>query len=164
METKSAVKKLCPHCKQEVDPKASRCPHCHGKIPQWGKGKIIAAVIFIVLMIGMINSIVSSSTPTPVTAEDTAQQAADLAAWQQTPAGKLCAKHPDWVRKDCDHVVQKDIWIGMPLSVLVYYYGAPDSDNVSNYGRGDQHQYCWDRYTPSCYYDRNGDGRIESYN
>ncbi len=164
MESKNPTKKLCPHCKQEVDPKASRCPHCQGKIPQFTKTKVIGFGIFIVLMIGMINSIVSSSTPTLVTAEDAAQQAAEFATWQKSPAGLLCAKHTEWLRKDCDRAINKDIWVGMPLSVLVYYYGAPDSDNVSNYGRGDRHQYCWDRYNPSCFYDNNGDGRIESYN
>ena len=160
----NAVKKLCPHCKQEVDPKASRCPHCHGKIPQWSTAKILLAILFGVFVISMINTVVSSSSSSNTTQAVSQEQIADLAAWQQTPAGKLCAKHTEWDRKVCDHVVQKDIWIGMPLNVLTYYYGAPDSDNVSNYGRGDRHQYCWDRYTPSCYYDNNSDGVIDSYN
>lgn len=71
METKPAVKKLCPHCKQEVDPKASRCPHCHGKISQWGKRKIIVVVVLILLIVGIMNSIVSSSTPSTTSTPST---------------------------------------------------------------------------------------------
>lgn len=161
--------KFCPHCKLEVDPKASRCPHCHGKIYQWTRGKILFAIFLCLVIFSGFSSFLGRSSSTSsaspaLTQEQAAQQAADLAAWQKTPAGKLCAKHPDWQRKDCDRLINKDIWVGMSLSMLTYYYGAPDSDNVSNYGRGDRHQYCWDRYTPSCFYDNNGDGIIDSYN
>ena len=56
--------KLCPHCKQEVNLMATRCPHCHGKMYVWTKGKKITVgiVIFIFLII-VINSS-SSNIPT----------------------------------------------------------------------------------------------------
>ncbi len=161
-----SIKKLCPHCKTEVDSKASRCPHCQGKIHQWTTGKIIVAVI---LGWAVFSTIISMGTDSPkpsatLTQEQIQQQADDLVAWQKTPAGKLCAKHLDWKKDDCDSAIGKKVWVGMPLTVLTYYYGAPDSDNISDYGRGTQHQYCWDDYKPSCYYDKNSDGIIDSYN
>ncbi len=44
--------KTCPHCKLEVDPKATRCPHCHGKIVRMSKaGKIAAGILgFIIIL------------------------------------------------------------------------------------------------------------------
>lgn len=162
-----AEKKLCPHCKTEVDPKASRCPHCQGKIAQWSTTKVAIAVIFGVGVMSTVLSGGSSSSSAPSvtqTSEQLRQQSAEIAAWQKTPAGKLCAKHPGWQREDCDNLITKNVWIGMSVSMLDYLRGAPDRNNVSNYGRGNRHQYCWDGYNPSCFYDNNDDGIIDSYN
>ena len=52
----------------------------------------------------------------------------------------------------------------MTYDMLVFKYGKPDSANPSNYGSGNQMQYCWNNYHPSCFYDDNGDGKIDSYN
>ncbi len=52
----------------------------------------------------------------------------------------------------------------MTYSQLQYERGTPDHMNVSNYGNGNEYQWCWDNYTPSCFYDNNGDGRFDSYN
>ena len=39
-----------------------------------------------------------------------------------------------------------------------------DALNPSDYGGGVQYQYCWNGYTPSCFYDRNGDSAIDAFN
>lgn len=58
-----AGKKLCPHCKSEVDPQATRCPKCQGKIYVWDlKKKLLLGAIFLVI-IGAVISSDSSSTP-----------------------------------------------------------------------------------------------------
>jgi hypothetical protein len=61
--------KKCPHCFKEVDPKASRCPHCSGKIYQWTPvRKFIAGGIGLIILFIVIGSLSSSpSTSTPAT-------------------------------------------------------------------------------------------------
>lgn len=60
--------KKCPHCFKEVDPKASRCPHCQGKIYQWTfTKKFIAVGIGLVVLFMIIGSSSSPSTSTTTT-------------------------------------------------------------------------------------------------
>lgn len=58
-------KKLCPHCKLEVDPKASRCPHCQGKIYIWTLGRKLMFLLIILfassIFVAMFNSDVKLS-------------------------------------------------------------------------------------------------------
>lgn len=62
MEQKS---KLCPHCKKEVDIMASRCPHCHGKIYVWTKGrKILLGFISFTIVILVFSSLSGKSENT----------------------------------------------------------------------------------------------------
>jgi|GEM_PF-4970382 len=57
--------KICPHCRLEVDNKASRCPHCHGKIYVWTLGrKLIAGIIGFFLVIGFIGAVLDDSGST----------------------------------------------------------------------------------------------------
>ncbi|WP_395616679.1 hypothetical protein [Aquirufa sp.] len=79
-------------------------------------------------------------------------------------AGKIKTRHPEWSWEDCSNIADNKIWIGMDIEMLVYIRGRDFSRNVSNYGGGNQYQYCWMDYTPSCFYDNDGDGKIESYN
>lgn len=79
-------------------------------------------------------------------------------------AGKIKTTHPKWSWEDCSNVADNKIWIGMDVEMLIYIRGRDFSRNVSNYGNGDSYQYCWMDYTPSCFYDNDGDGKIESYN
>ena len=97
--------------------------------------------------------------------EAAAKQAADEAAYEKTPAGKLCTKYPNWTKDECQNVADKKYWIGMSYDMLVVSYGSkPDHANPSNYGGKTQWQWCWSGYTPSCFYDTDGDGLINSYN
>lgn len=82
----------------------------------------------------------------------------------RSPAGKLCTKHPTWSYNDCFNLNDNKIWIGMTYDMLVYKRGKPDAVNPSNYGTGIKYQYCWTGYSPSCFYDDNDDGVIDSYN
>ncbi|MFA5841117.1 MAG: hypothetical protein WC847_02515 [Candidatus Paceibacterota bacterium] len=64
-----AGKKLCPHCKQEVDIKASRCPHCQGKIYVWTWSKKLIAGFIVFIFLSVIFSSGSSRSSTPVTTQ-----------------------------------------------------------------------------------------------
>lgn len=79
-------------------------------------------------------------------------------------AGKIKSRHPEWSWEDCRNVAESKIWIGMEVDMLIYMNGRDFSRNVSNYGNGNSYQYCWMDSTPSCFYDKDGDGKIDSYN
>lgn len=94
-----------------------------------------------------------------------AERLADAKAWESSKAGQLCKKHPDWTKEDCNNVADGRYWIGMSYDMLVVSYGGkPNRANPSNYGGGTRWQWCWNSYTPSCFYDDNGDGMVDSYN
>ncbi len=98
-------------------------------------------------------------------AEADAKAAADQAAYDRSPAGKLCKAHPSWSKDDCQRVADKKYWIGMTYDMLVASLGSkPDHANPSSYGRTTEWQWCWSDYTPSCFYDNNNDSIIDSYN
>lgn|GEM_PF-2115349 len=60
--------KICPHCRQEVDYQASRCPHCHGKIYVWTWGrKLAAGGLVLVAVIGVANMLGSDGSDSPAT-------------------------------------------------------------------------------------------------
>lgn len=79
-------------------------------------------------------------------------------------AGKIKTRHPEWSWDDCRNVADRKIWIGMDIEMVIYMNGRDFSRNVSNYGKGNSYQYCWWDSTPSCFYDEEGDGKIDSYN
>ena len=65
-ESKKGTKKICPHCKTEIDWEASKCPNCHGKVYVWNSGKKMLVVIVVLLFfIGIFNmgSYTPSSSP-----------------------------------------------------------------------------------------------------
>ncbi len=83
--------------------------------------------------------------------------------WEKSKAAKIQKKHPEWTKEDCQRIADNKIWIGMSLDMLKYQRGTPNHANPSNYGEGTNWQWCWDDYTPSCFYG-GGDGIITSYN
>jgi hypothetical protein len=99
-----------------------------------------------------------------IQAKVAAAQAKADAEWKASKAGQICQKHPTWDKDSCDGLAKGKMWIGMTYEMLAYIRGQADRKNVSNYGRGDRYQWCWDNYTPSCVYDNNNDGSIDSYN
>ena len=93
------------------------------------------------------------------------RKAKELAEWEKTKAGQICKAHYRWSKTDCERVADGKIWVGMSYDMLVKVYGRkPNSANPSNYGSGTEWQWCWDHYTPSCFYDNNDDGLIDAYN
>ncbi len=64
--------KKCPHCKLEVDPKASRCPHCHGKIYVWTLGRkivLVAIPLFVIMIVAIASSDTQPSAPVQLSAQ-----------------------------------------------------------------------------------------------
>ena len=92
-----------------------------------------------------------------------AKTKADQAAYDNSPAGRLCAKHLDWTQPECQEVANNKLWVGMTLDMLKVERGDPDHSNPSNVGSGNTWQWCWDNYTPSCFYGGD-DGITTSYN
>ncbi|TAL50096.1 hypothetical protein EPN81_03825 [Patescibacteria group bacterium] len=92
------------------------------------------------------------------------QLEAEQRAWDESEAGKICAKYPSLTNEECVDASIGRYSIGMKKLVLFIERGAPDYSTPSNYGSGQQWQWCWTDYTPSCFYDRNDDGIIDSYN
>jgi len=88
---------------------------------------------------------------------------AEKKAWYSTHAGKLQIQHPEWTREECQKILERQIWIGMSIDMVIYLRGYQYRRNVSNYGSGERYQYCWDSYTPSCFY-CGSDGVVTSYN
>lgn len=94
-----------------------------------------------------------------------AQEEAEQRAWEQSKAGKICSRHPEWTEETCKDIADNKIWIGMEYDMLIEQRGKPSSANPSNYGYGTQWQWCWSwDYDVSCFYDNNDDGIIDSYN
>jgi hypothetical protein len=88
---------------------------------------------------------------------------AELKEYHKTPAGKILKKHPSWTKEDCERLANKEIWIGMSIKMVSFLRGLPDSKNVSNYGKGNEYQYCWTNYEISCFYTRE-DQIVYAYN
>jgi len=85
------------------------------------------------------------------------------AKWLKTKAGKLQTKHPTWSRSDCEGVAHKNLWIGMHIDMVYEIYGLPDDINTSNYGRGNEYQFCWHDWDPGFFYTKS-DYIVRSYN
>ncbi len=84
--------------------------------------------------------------------------------WENTTkAGALYKTHDTWSKEDCENVVQNKIWIGMSIDMLKYERGNPTLANPSNYGNGVKWQWCWEGFTPSCFYG-NENGIVTGYN
>ena len=79
-------------------------------------------------------------------------------------AARIKKSHPNWSWDDCSSLSQNKIWIGMDIQMLIFLRGRDFNRNISNYGNGNQYQYCWSDYDISCFYDNNDDGKIDSYN
>lgn len=93
------------------------------------------------------------------------KQLATERAWNNSKAGRIYHKHPEWEKDDCEKLAKGNIWIGMDFKMLKYQRGLPNIVNPSNYGGGVTHwQLCWSNWTPSCFYDDDEDGKVDSYN
>lgn len=63
--------KQCKSCKQEIDPKATKCPHCHTDQRNWfSRHKVITAIIAIIVVFGIIGAASSGTTTTDSSSEN----------------------------------------------------------------------------------------------
>ncbi len=77
---------------------------------------------------------------------------------------KFCqSKHALVTKEDCIDAANGKIWIGMNIWLLVAKRGKPNSINPSNYGNGNEYQYCWFNWTPMCFYTKSDD-KVYAYN
>lgn len=97
-------------------------------------------------------------------AKEEARIKAEQVAYDKSKPGQICKKNPTWTKEDCERVAERRYWIGMDYDMLVYTRGRANSINPSNYGGQTSYQYCWDDYSPSCFYDQNGDGLLDAFN
>lgn len=79
------------------------------------------------------------------------EEAAALKKKYGKKAWAIFEKH-GWDINTCKDIADHKYWIGMSLDMLVASRGRPDNINRSNYGSGENYQYCWYDYTPSCFY------------
>ena len=86
----------------------------------------------------------------------------ELLQWKKDypKAAKILEKNPSWYRSDCRRLANNEIWNGMTLEHLFYLYGKPDAKHYED----GQFAYCYKGYEPSCFYDRNGDDKIDYWN
>jgi hypothetical protein len=91
------------------------------------------------------------------------EAAAEQKVWDNSAPGRIQKLHPSWSREDCEKISKRKVWIGMSLDMVKAERGNPNTINPSNYGSGNEYQWCWDDYTPSCFYGGE-DGIITSYN
>ncbi|MDI9319937.1 MAG: hypothetical protein QM530_05610 [Phycisphaerales bacterium] len=89
--------------------------------------------------------------------------AAEYQNLDKTKAGRIRKKHPEWSMEDCERIAKNKIWIGMHIKMVAYIRGNPDSANPSDYGYGREWQWCWNDYSPSCFYGSD-DGIVRAYN
>ena len=94
---------------------------------------------------------------------DNVNEVKEQKAFEKTKAGRIWKKHPEWDKDDCEELAKGNIWIGMDIKMVVYLRGNPNSKNVSNYGSGNEYQYCWWNYATSCFY-CGENGTVTSYN
>ena len=98
-----------------------------------------------------------------IRAEKEAAELAEQRAWERSRAGQICKSHSEWSREDCEDLANNKIWIGMDIDMVKATRGNPNSVNVSNYGNGNEYQWCWWYYAPSCFYGE-ANGIVTSYN
>ena len=139
------INKLCPHCKKEIDLKASRCPHCHGKIFIWTKGRKILAgfAIFTVFILVITNVSSDKNNSQSIQENKPVIPSEDLSKWKETPAGKLCAKHTTWQKEDCDLIVKKSISIGMSKEQVILSIGKPEKINTTSFANSTNEQWVY---------------------
>lgn len=131
-------------------------------------GVIAIPIVLVAVEMGKPGQVVPQPPQVQLSPEEQAKINAEQAKadeeWRKSKAGQICAQHKGWMRDDCNLLAEKKIWVGMKYDMLVYLYGKPNAVNPSNYGGETRYQYCWNRLTPGCFYDNNGDSIIDAFN
>ena len=72
--------------------------------------------------------------------------------------------NPHWSEKDCERLKDGELWIGMSLEMVKFKKKShPSRHNVSDYGNGKQHQWCYE-YGNAKYFYGGDDEIITAYN
>ncbi len=58
--------KTCPHCKKEVDKKATKCPHCQSDLRSWVRQHPIGLLILILIFVPAISSEIINGPEAPI--------------------------------------------------------------------------------------------------
>lgn len=150
-ELKSESKKICPHCKSEIDSEAKRCPHC--RTTQWSKkDKKLAKNVFkffgvIFLLLFVILIIIGVNTPSVeeqcknaefVKLEDVYElHAKDVSKAEELYKGKyfkftgtISHKYKNYIQIQSDYI-NADV-----------YFNTTYKDEASKYNDGDSITYC----------------------
>ncbi len=169
LEKKEETKR-CKYCDKEISAKAKKCPFCQTDLRGFFRRHQIFTLLGILFLSslmfgGMFSTNKGGQESKPILTEEQIQQnLIEQKKWEQSKAGKICKEHSDWTKEDCDRLADNRVWIGMSYDMLIYLRGKPNAANPSNYGHGTRWQWCWYNRTPSCFYDDNDDGIVESYN
>jgi hypothetical protein len=83
--------------------------------------------------------------------------------WRNTIPGMIQKSHPSWSKEDCIRLARGDSWKGMHFDMLVYQRNQPDFKKLIKTGKGKATQWCWKKWTPSCFYDFNNDGLVDLF-
>lgn len=80
---------------------------------------------------------------TTLQVEEAKKAAADLATWQVSPAGKICAQHPDWSKDICQAIAEDKVRVGMNAEQATAGWGKPQDINrtTNSYGVSEQWVY-----------------------
>lgn len=106
-----------------------------------------------------LSEFVAAQSPTPTKTLEEKNK------WKESKAGKICSEHTDWKEGECEKIANNSPWIGMSYDMTVTMMGRnPDSVNKSNYGEGNNYQWCWTGGGIMCFYDKDQDGLVDSYN
>ena len=58
--------KTCPHCKKEVDLKATKCPHCQSDLRNWARQHPIGVLILVLIFVPIFTSVISENSSAPI--------------------------------------------------------------------------------------------------
>lgn len=54
---------MCPKCKMEIDPKATKCPHCQSDLRSWERRNPVWAILLVLIFIPFFINLFKSDTP-----------------------------------------------------------------------------------------------------
>jgi len=79
---------------------------------------------------------------------EAAKEKAKQEAYDRSPAGRICNKHPSWSKDDCETLAEGEVKIGMTREQARIGWGSPDHINrtTNTYGTSEQWVYGYSSY------------------
>lgn len=77
-----------------------------------------------------------------------AKEKAEQQAYDNSPAGRICKKHPDWTKSVCETLSKGKVRVGMTKEQARIGWGNPDDINktITTYGTSEQWVYGYSSY------------------